>query len=124
MRCASWQVSLRLVAWGAFWAVLAPYVRNGLIRRRICATNDSSFKDAKLISTLARAPVIPAWARAEAVARSDFIFGFVISSSDFAISAISFAFSATLRGTEVASFNAASIRTSADFSSPAERAAL
>src|SRR5579864_1308250 len=100
------------------------YELNAAIRRRISSVNDWSLREVRLISTLARAPVIAAWARAEAVVRSDFMFGFETDSRDFAICAISWAFSATLRGTDVASFRAASIRISPDFSSAAERAAL
>ena len=50
-----------------------------------------------------------AWASALAVVKSDFMLGLVIVPRDSAIFAIWCAFSATLRGTAVASFSAASI---------------
>src|SRR5437016_10772874 len=46
--------------------------------RRISETNPWSFNDSRLMSTFANAPSIAARARADAVVRSDFMFGFVI----------------------------------------------
>src|SRR3989454_7292021 len=70
--------------------------------RRISETNPWSFNDSRLMSTFANAPSIAARARADAVVRSDFMFGFVIGFSLSAISATSFARSATLKGALVA----------------------
>src|SRR3989442_4952533 len=80
--------------------------------RRISETNPWSFNDSRLMSTFANAPSIAARARADAVVRSDFMFGFVIGFSLSAISATSFARSATLKGTLVACLRAVSIRPS------------
>src|SRR5437016_8576730 len=63
--------------------------------RRISETNPWSFNDSRLMSTFANAPSIAARARADAVVRSDFMFGFVIGFSLSAISATSRARSAT-----------------------------
>src|ERR1700757_2188628 len=79
---------------------------------RISETNPWSLTDSRLISTFANAPSIVARARADAVVKSDFMFGFVIGFSLSAISATSFARSATLKGTLVACFRAVSIRPS------------
>src|SRR3979411_2127067 len=77
---------------------------------RTLVTKASSFNDARLISTLASAPVIAARARASAVVRSDFMLGLVMGSRVCVIWTISFAFSATPSGTAVACFSAAAIR--------------
>src|SRR5207245_1461873 len=74
---------------------------------RTSATNASSLSDSRLISTFAIAPSIAARASAIDVVKSDFMLGFVMGPSFFAISATSLAFSATLSGTAVAWRNAA-----------------
>src|ERR1700722_7367165 len=56
---------------------------------RISEANAPSFIDSRLISTLASAPCIAARARAVAVVRSDFIFGFVIGFNRSTISVTS-----------------------------------
>src|SRR5437016_1135316 len=68
---------------------------NDIVLRRISETNRWSFNDSRLMSTFANAPSIAARARADAVVRSDFMFGFVIGFSLSAISATSRARSAT-----------------------------
>src|SRR2546428_2760079 len=85
---------------------------NDIVLRRISETNRWSFNDSRLMSTFANAPSIAARAKADAVVRSDFMFGFVIGFSLSAISATSFARSATLKGTLVACLRAVSIRPS------------
>src|SRR6266576_6892920 len=75
----------------------------------ISATYPASFNDSRLISTLANAPSMAAFASAEAVVKSDFILGFVAGSSFAVRSATSRARSATLRGTLVACFKAAAM---------------
>src|SRR5208282_2981354 len=59
------------------------------VRRRTSAAKAGSLREARLISTLARAPVTAAPARAVAVVKSDFMLGLVMGSRDFAICAIS-----------------------------------
>src|SRR5579863_829988 len=61
------------------------YPLSASVLRRTPATNAASLIDARLISTFASAPAIPACASAFAVVRSDFIFGFVIPSRLVAI---------------------------------------
>src|SRR5271165_4901388 len=79
----------------------------------VSAAKAMSLSDSRLISTLASAPSIAARVSALAVVRSDFIFGFVIGFSRSTIPATSLARSATLRGTLVACFRAASMMPSA-----------
>src|SRR3954449_5637993 len=75
---------------------------------RASATKASSsaeipdFMDPRLISTLERAPVSAACARATAVMRSEAMLGLVIGLSDSAMRIVSAERSATVRGTLVA----------------------
>src|ERR1700690_789185 len=98
----------------ARWLCLLIHGLSASILPRTCATNPSSFSDSRLISTLASAPSIAARASAAAVTRSDFILGLVIGPRASAIRRTSLARSATLSGTVVACFSAASTMPSAD----------
>src|SRR5262249_45752584 len=82
------------------------------ILERMSAANPASFSEPRLISTFAKAPLIAAWASAEATVRSEAIFGFVIGPREDTISATSHAFCAVSNGTVVAPLRAESIRAS------------
>jgi len=56
---------------------IANYCLSAVTFLRISSANAESFMDSRLMSTLASAPSIAAAARALAVVRSDFMFGFV-----------------------------------------------
>src|SRR5882757_9839456 len=89
------------------------YCFSAVARCRVDETKESSLSDSRLILTFASAPSMAAHAKALAVVKSDFMFGFVIGPRPSATRSTSRDFSATLRGTAVACFRAESIKPSA-----------
>src|SRR5215471_9341534 len=80
------------------------YTFNPSTLERTSLTNPASFNEPRLISTLARAPLMAASTRAAATVKSEAMLGFVMGLRDAISRPTSCAFCAVAKGTSVASF--------------------